>query len=431
MIRQVQPFSDVLARCLRGGMAQHHLHLLDARLQGSSRFCVRQFRSCVSNLETLVVDPFRWARPSIHHSALFVRAVFPNSCYVGKIVVSAVPQKAYRRSGVAKKFINDPQDILMETLEGLVAAYHGSLKLVEGFAALTRREIPEGKVALLIGGGSGHEPLFHGFVGENLADGAACGAFFTSPSPDVILAATRAIHRGNGVLYVYGNYAGDNLNFDIAAELAEDEGITVKTVRIWDDVYSAPLDEIEQRRGISGDIFVVKVAGAAAATLGTLDEVYHVTAKARDNTRSIGVAAEPGTNPVTGNAFFELAEDEIEIGMGVHGEPGVSREKMAPVDELVARLMGDILVDLPFQPDDRVCLLINSLGSTTVTEMLIINRCVREILQAHHIAVHDTQIGHFAGSQEMAGFSISLMKLDDELQRYYDMPCKSLGLTKQ
>jgi len=332
---------------------------------------------------------------------------------------------------VAKKFINDPQDILMETLEGLVAAYHGSVELVEGVASLAKTEIPNDKVALLIGGGSGHEPLFHGFVGENMADGAACGAFFTSPSPDVILAATKAIHRGSGVLFVYGNYAGDNMNFDIAAELAEEEGIAVKTVRIWDDVYSAPPEEIEQRRGISGDIFVVKVAGAAAATLGTLDEVYRVTAKARDNTRSIGVAAAPGTNPVTGNAFFELADDEIEIGMGVHGEPGVSREKMVPVDELVDRLMADILSDLPFQSGDRVCLLINSLGSTTVTEMLIANRRVREILSQRDITVHDTLIGHFAGSQEMAGFSISLMKLDDELQRYYDMPCDSLGLTKR
>lgn len=332
---------------------------------------------------------------------------------------------------MAKKFINDPQDILMETLEGLVDAYHDSLELVEGVAAIARREIPDGKVALLIGGGSGHEPLFHGFVGENLGDGAACGAFFTSPSPDVILAATKAVNRDNGVLYVYGNYAGDNMNFDIAAELAEDEGIAVKTVRIWDDVYSAPPEEIEQRRGISGDIFVVKVAGAAAATLATLDEVYRVTVKARDNTRSIGVAAAPGTNPVTGKSFFELAEDEIEIGMGVHGEPGVSREKMVPVDELVSRMMDDILADLPFQTGDKVCLLINSLGSTTVTEMLIINRCVRRILRTHEIAVHDIQIGHFAGSQEMAGFSISLMKLDDELQQYYDMPCKSLGLIKQ
>ena len=329
-----------------------------------------------------------------------------------------------------KKFINDPQHILRETLEGLVEAYHGSVEMVGDVAAIAKTDIPQGKVALLIGGGSGHEPLFHGFVGENMADGAAAGAFFTSPSPDVILAATQAVDRSSGVLYVYGNYAGDNMNFDIAAELAEEEGIPVRTVRIWDDVYSAPPEEIEERRGISGDIFVVKVAGAAAATLDTLDAVYRVAAKARDNTRSIGVAAAPGTNPVTGKPFFEIGDDEMEIGMGVHGEPGVSREKMVSADAITIRLMDDILADLPFEAGDRVCLLINSLGSTTMTEMLIINRKVREILREREIAVHDTLIGYFAGSQEMAGFSISLMRLDDELQTYYDMPCRSVGLTK-
>lgn len=329
----------------------------------------------------------------------------------------------------AKKFLNAKADILKETLQGLVEAYHGRVRMV-GDASIARVDIPAGKVALLIGGGSGHEPLFHGYVGENMADGAACGAFFTSPPPDVVYEATQAVDRGNGVLYVYGNYAGDNMNFDIAAELAEEDGIDVKTVRIWDDVYSASPDEIEARRGIAGDIFVVKVAGAACAAVDTLEEAYRITAKARDNTRSIGVATVPGSNPVTDASFFEIGPDQMEVGMGVHGEPGVSREKMVSADDITTRLMDDILADLPFEPGDRVCLLINSMGSTTYTEMLIINRKVREILRERGIDVHDTLIGYFAGSQEMAGFAISLMKLDDELQHYYDMPCRSFGLVK-
>ncbi len=330
----------------------------------------------------------------------------------------------------ARKFINNPQDILTETMDGLIEAYHGMVVPLPGVAAYVKKDIPPGKVAMLIGGGSGHEPLFPGYVGDNLADGVAQGAFFTSPSPDVVLAATRAVHRGNGVLYVYGNYAGDNMNFDIAAEMAADEGIETRTVRVWDDVLSAPRDRIEQRRGIAGDILVMKIAGGAAATLTDLDAVYRVAARARDNTRSVGVAAAPGTNPVTGKPFFEIGDDEIEVGMGVHGEPGVSRQKMVPVDELVTRLMDDILADLPFQAGDTVCLLINSLGSTTYTEMLIANRKVRQVLRDRQITVYDTLIGYFAGSQEMAGFGITLMRLDEELKQYYDMPVRSLGLVK-
>ena len=329
-----------------------------------------------------------------------------------------------------KKFINDPDNVLRETTEGLVAAYHGMVKQVEGYDGIVKVYIPEGKVALVVGGGSGHEPLFPGYVGENLADAAATGAFFTSPTPDLILETTKAAQRGNGVLYVYGNYAGDNLNFDMAAEMAEVEGIRTRTIRVWDDVLSAPLERIEDRRGISGDIFVMKIAGGAAAELDSLDEVYRVAEKARDHTRSIGVASAPGSNPINGRPFFEIGEDEFELGMGVHGEVGVSREKMVPADKLVERMVKGIVQDLPFVAGDEVCLLINSLGSTTYTEMLIINRKVRQLLAEMAIDVYDTLIGYFCGSQEMAGFSITLMKLDDEIKSYYDMPVKSFGLVK-
>lgn len=330
----------------------------------------------------------------------------------------------------AKKFLNDPRQVVQEATEGLVAAYLGAVRQLDGISAIVKTQLPEGKVALLVGGGSGHEPLFSGFVGQNMADAAAAGAIFTSPSPDVIFETTKAVHRGKGVLYLYGNYAGDNMNFDIAAEMAADEGIAVKTVRIWDDISSAPPERVDERRGIAGDLFVIKIAGGAAATLDSLDEVYRVTAKARDNTRSIGVAASAGTMPETGKPFFELPDDEIEIGMGVHGEPGVSREKLLPADELVEKMMSRILADLPFTAGDRVCLLINNLGATTMTELLVVNRKVYDILCRQGITLHDTVMGSFCTSQEMAGFSITLMKLDDELQRYYDLPAKSFGFSK-
>jgi phosphoenolpyruvate---glycerone phosphotransferase subunit DhaK len=329
-----------------------------------------------------------------------------------------------------KKILNDPKNVVDEATEGLVAAYGGAVKQIDNLSAIVKTTIADGKVVLLVGGGSGHEPLFSGFVGDNMADAAAAGAIFTSPSPDVIFATTTAAHRGNGVLYLYGNYAGDNMNFDIAAELAGDEDIEIKTVRIWDDVASAPLDQIEERRGIAGDVFVIKIAGGAAATLDSLDEVYQVSVKARDNTRSMGVALKPGTMPETGKPFFELADDEIEIGMGVHGEPGVSREKLPQADDLVERMTETVVNDLPFESGDKVALLINNLGSTTMTELLIINRKVQQILQDKGIQIHDTQMGSYCTSQEMAGFSITLMKLDDELQQYYDMPAKSFGFSK-
>ena len=332
--------------------------------------------------------------------------------------------------GKAKKIINDPKNVVSELVEGLVKAYHGKVTKLEGVNALVKSTLPPGKVGLLIGGGSGHEPLFPGFIGENLADGAACGNVFAAPTPDVVLATTKALDQGKGVIYLYGNYAGDNMNFDIAAEMAADEGIETRTVRVWDDVAAAQPERMEDRRGIAGDVFVIKVAGGVSATVDDLEEVFRVATRARDNTRSMGVAVAAGSIPETGEPTFELPDDEIEIGMGLHGEPGVSRDKLVPADALVERMMDRIIPDLPFQSGDEVCLLINNLGATTMMELLIVNRRVRQILQDTGIAVYDTLIGSFCTSQEMAGFSITLMKLDDELKTYYDMPVSSFALTK-
>ena len=329
-----------------------------------------------------------------------------------------------------KKIVNDPKNVVAELVEGLVEAYHGRIRKLPEVMALVKTDLPKGKVGLLIGGGSGHEPLFHCYIGRNMADGAACGNIFAAPAPDCVLAATKALHQGTGILYLYGNYAGDNMNFDMASELAAEEGIKIKTVRIWDDVASAPPERMQERRGIAGDLFVIKIAGAVSAVVKDLEEVYRVTAKARDNTRSLGVAVAAGSIPETGEPTFTLADDEIEIGMGMHGEPGVSREKLLPADPLVEKMMGKLLADLPFRSGDEVCLLINDLGATTMMELLIVNRKVARILREKGIRVYDTLIGSYATCQEMAGFSITMIKLDAELKKYYDMPADSMSFKK-
>jgi len=326
-----------------------------------------------------------------------------------------------------KKVLNNPKDAVAEMIDGLVLASDGKTVKLDGVNAIVRTVIPAGKVTVLIGGGSGHEPLFHGFVGENMADGAAIGNIFAAPTPDIILAATRALNRGAGVLYLYANYAGDCMNFDIAAEMAGAEGIEVKTVLIHDDVASAPKGQENQRRGIAGDLPVIKMVGAAAAKYKTLAEVARVAEKARDNVRSMGVALAAGSIPETGEPTFTLPEDEIEIGMGVHGEPGVLRQKLTSADALTAQMLERILGDLPFQRGDEVALLINSLGATTMLECLLVNRKAREVLDQLGIQVHGTDIGHYVTCQEMAGFSLTLMRLDSELKGYFDLPADSVG----
>ncbi len=329
-----------------------------------------------------------------------------------------------------KKLLNNPVNVVSELIDGLVAASGGALLRLGDRNAVVRDRIADDKVALLIGGGSGHEPMFPGFVGPNLADGAPCGEVFAAPTPDLILDTLSAVHRGRGVLMVYGNYAGDNMNFDIAAELAEEAGIVTRTVRVWDDVAAAPLDRITDRRGIAGDFFVIKVAGGAAAELTDLDEVCRVAVKARDNTRSMGVALAAGSIPETGERTFELPEDELEIGMGAHGEPGIARRKMTDADAITDDMVERILADLPFQSGDEVALLVNNLGATTQMELLVVTRRVHQLLSQRGIAVHRTDVGSYLTCQEMAGLSITLMRLDDELKRYLDMPAQSFAYSR-
>ena len=324
-----------------------------------------------------------------------------------------------------KKFINRPEDVVQETFAGFLALYGDLFYQVEGFSAVAKRELLPGKVALVIGGGSGHEPIFLEYIGDGYADAVCQGNVFAAPSPDIIIAGAKAVARGQGVLFVYGNYAGDNLNFDMAAELLELEGIASRTVRVMDDVASAPPERLTDRRGIAGDFFVIKVAGAACDAGLTLDEAFRVTAKARDNTRTMGVASAPGTIPGLETPAFTLPAGEMEIGLGLHGEPGVRRGKMMQADATVDEMLSLILPDLPFRAGDRVCVLVNGFGATTKMELFIACRRTRERLQQEGLHIHDMQAGNYAVCQEMAGFSLTLSRLDDELQKYYDWPAWS------
>lgn len=326
-----------------------------------------------------------------------------------------------------KKLLNDPRDVPEEQLQGLIAACGGDLQRVDGYSAVIRRDIPDNQVAVLIGGGSGHEPMFAGYVGKGLADASALGEIFTSPSPDIIIEAAKAADRGQGVLFVYGNYSGDNMNFDIAAELLEEEDVITRTIRVTDDI---AIDKKSDRRGVAGDMMVLKIAGAAATRFDSLERVHQLAVKANDNTRSMGVALSACSLPQTGEFNFELADDELELGMGIHGEQGVRRQKMAPADEIVTEIIERLCADLPFVSGDRVSLLINNLGGSTVTELLIANRKANQLLTERGIIIHDTLIGSYCTSQEMSGYSITLMKLDAELQSLYDAPCHSFAWRK-
>jgi dihydroxyacetone kinase len=317
-----------------------------------------------------------------------------------------------------KKLINNPDHVVTEMIEGFVAAYGNEYEKLQDVKGIVRKN-KQDKVGVLTGGGSGHEPLFMGFVGEGLADGAALGNVFAAPTPNTVFEVTKAIDSGKGVLFVYGNYAGDLLNFDMGAELADMEDIETRTVLVCDDVASAPLDRIQDRRGIAGDVFVIKIAGAASVEGLSLDEVARVAQKASDAVRSIGVALSPGSIPSTGKYTFTLADDEIEFGMGIHGEPGVKRTKLMPADELTDTMLDYIIEDLPFNSGDEVCVLINGLGSTTLMELMIVNRRVAEVLKNKNIKIFDTDINSYCTTQEMGGVSITLMRLDDELKKFY------------
>jgi len=325
-----------------------------------------------------------------------------------------------------QKLINQPDDFVDEMLEGILTAHPDQLKRAADPRAIVRANAPvRGKVGIATGGGSGHLPVFMGYVGRGLADGAAIGNVFASPSAEQMLAVMRAVDGGAGVLQLYGNYGGDVMNFGLAAELAEAEGMKVTTVLGADDIASAPKGEEARRRGIAGIFFLYKVAGARAEKGGTLDEVTAATQKAAARVRSMGVALAPCTVPSAGRPTFELPAGEMEIGMGIHGEPGVRRGPLEPADRVVDHLMEALMADLPHDKGDQVDILVNGLGATPVEELYIVFRRAAARLKDAGLEVRRAWVGEYATSLEMAGASISLMQMDAELEELMDSPAES------
>ena len=323
---------------------------------------------------------------------------------------------------VFKKIINDPYKVVDEMVDGIVLAHHDILKFANNNKrAVVRKDAPvKDKVGILIGGGSGHEPAFVGYVGKGLADGAAIGNVFASPSPDPVVDATKAINGGKGVVYMYGNYAGDIMNFDMAAELCAAEDITVKTILVTDDIASAPLEKKKERRGVAGDFYVFKIAGAAADKGMDINEVCRLAEKANEHTLSMGVALAPCSLPHTLEPSFVLEDNEMEIGLGIHGEAGVRKGDLKTADEITVELMGMILKEIG--NTSKVSVLVNGLGSTPLMELYIMYKKVDEILKNNKIEIHSSFVGEYVTSLEMNGASITLLKLDDELQPLLENP---------
>ncbi len=328
-----------------------------------------------------------------------------------------------------KKLINKPEDVVKEELEGIALAHPDLVKVHFNPNYIIRADAPvKGKVALVSGGGSGHEPLHGGYVGVGMLDAACPGEVFTSPTPDQIYEATKAVSGGAGVLHIVKNYSGDVMNFEMAAELAQAEGIEVATVITNDDVAVEDSLYTQGRRGVGVTVFVEKIAGAAAEAGLPLAKVAEIAKRVNENGRSMGMALTSCTVPVAGKPTFEIGEDEMEIGIGIHGEPGRTRMKIKPADEIVDMLAEAILNDLPFKSGDRVIAMVNGMGGTPLIELYIVYRRLAQICQAKGIKIERNLIGNYITSLEMAGTSITLLRADDEMLKFWDAPVKTAAL---
>ena len=318
-----------------------------------------------------------------------------------------------------KKIINKPSDFVEESIDGLVKSHPDVYAFApDNKRVITRSTKASNKVGIVTGGGSGHLPVFTGYVGKGFLDACAIGSVFASPSVDQIASAIRNGNSGNGVLCVLGNYGGDVMNFEMACEMVASEGIKTKTVIVADDIASAKEEEKLKRRGIAGMIFVFKIAGAIAETGGSLDDTFKLASDANNNIRTLGVALSPCILPEAGKPTFEINDDEIEIGMGIHGEPGIKREKLKTANDLVDDLYKRIIDDSKLKANDNVAIMINSLGATPLEELYIISKKVNENLSKSNIQNSKTYVGRYATSMEMAGMSITTLKLNDNLKKY-------------
>lgn len=326
-----------------------------------------------------------------------------------------------------KKIINSVDTFVQDTMEGIICAYGDKVKLLNDDFQVLLSNYPtrDGKVGIVTAGGSGHLPVFLGYVGQGLLDGCAVGEVFASPAAGKMADMIRACDRGNGVLCLYGNYNGDRFNFQMACEEAEFDDIQTKSVLVKDDVASSPADKADKRRGVAGMVYAFKIAGAAADKMMSLEEVAEVTTKALNNIRSMGVALSPCIVPKAGKPTFTIADDEIEIGMGIHGEAGIEVKKMMTADEIAETLVTTIVTDMPLAAGDEVSVMVNGLGGTPLEEQLIVYRRVHRILSDLGVAVIMPHIGEYATSMEMAGLSVTIFKLDAELKELLQTPAQS------
>ena len=328
-----------------------------------------------------------------------------------------------------KKLINKPDDVVTEALQGIAAAHPDLVEVHYNPNFIVRADAPvEGKVGIVSGGGSGHEPMHGGFVGPGMLDAACPGEVFTSPTPDQMLDATKAVNGGAGVLHIVKNYTGDVMNFEMAADLGRGEGIEVEAVVIDDDVAVQDSLYTAGRRGVGTTVLAEKICGAAAEERRSLADVAELCRKVNANGRSMGMALTSCIVPAAGKPTFDLGDDEMEIGIGIHGEPGRERMKLAPSAEIVERLATPIIEDLPFKEGDEVLAFVNSMGGTPSLELYVVYNDLQRLLGERGITITRNLIGPFITSLEMAGCSITLLKLDDELKRLWDAPVKTAGL---
>ncbi len=325
-----------------------------------------------------------------------------------------------------KKIINDPEQVVQEMITGMLLAAPNKLKQLKDTTVIMRKDAPiKKKVGIVSGGGSGHEPADAGYIGSGMLDAAVIGEVFTSPSVDQVYEAIKAVDSGEGVFLVIKNYTGDVLNFEMAAELATAEGIQVEQIIVNDDVAVEDSSFTTGRRGIAGTIFIHKIVGAKANLGGSLEEIKRVAEKAVANVRSMGMAITPCSIPAAGEASFTLSEQEMEIGIGIHGEPGIERKPLATAKEIATELTQKILADINLQKNDEVAVLINGLGSTPDMELYILNKEVQQILKEKEIHVYQTFVGEYMTALEMGGCSVTLLKLDDELKSLLDHPSEA------
>ena len=317
-----------------------------------------------------------------------------------------------------KKIINEPSNFVDESIDGLIKSHPNVYSLAEDNSRVIKRaKKSSNKVGLVTGGGSGHLPVFTGYVGEGLLDTCAIGSVFASPSVDQIASAIRNADNGNGVLCILGNYGGDVMNFEMACEIVKDEGVNTKTIIVADDIASASLEEKEKRRGIAGMIFVFKVAGGFAETGASLEEVFKLANETNNNIRTLGVALSPCILPEAGKPTFEIGKHEIEIGMGIHGEPGISREKLKSANDLTDDICNRIFDDFKLVDNDEISLMINSLGATPLEELYIVSRRVIENINKNKTKIYKNYVGRYATSMEMAGMSVTVLKLNENIKK--------------